>query len=126
MFKVLDGSGGNVLGVEISESYTKQGVQAFEKTCENTVAEGFDRLNILVKLDALKLRDVKFGAFVEDSKYALQHINQMRHLAIVGNSDMLKHLATMDNAIFGGKAKERIEKYLDVADLDQAWDFVRS
>jgi stage II sporulation SpoAA-like protein len=126
MFKVLDGSDGNVLGVEISESYTKQDVQEFEKTCENTAAQGFDQLNILVKLDALKLRDVKFGAFVEDSKYALQHMDQMRHLAIVGNSDMLKHLATMDNAIFGSKAKERIEKYFDVADLDQAWDFVRS
>ena len=49
MFKVLDGSDGNVLGVEISESYTKEDVQEFEKTCENKVAEGFDRLNILVK-----------------------------------------------------------------------------
>ena len=126
MFQVLEGSEGNVVGVEISGEYTKEDVEELEKIFEGKVAEGHDRLNLLFKIDNLDIGKIHLNAFIEDSKYALKHMDQMRHLAIVGDSKLEKVLIELDNKLFGKKKGELIEKYFDVADIDKAWEFVRS
>jgi hypothetical protein len=126
MFKVLEESEGNVVGVEISGEYTKEDVEELEKLFEGKVAEGHDRLNLLFKIDNLDIGKIHVGAFIEDSKYALKHVDQMRHLAIVGDSKLEKVLIELDNKLFGKMKKELIEKYFDVADMDKAWEFIRS
>lgn len=126
MFKVLEGTGGDVLAVEISGSYTVQDVEQFEKAAEAQLAQGNERINILVKIDKLNLLKIEHKAFFKDAKYALGHIKQMRHLAIVGDSKLEEVLVKLDNLIFGREKQELIEKYFDVSDMDQAWKFVRS
>ena len=126
MFQILDGSEGNVMGVEISGEYTKKDVEELEKIFEGKVAEGYDRLNLLFKIDNLNIGKIHLNAFIEDSKYALKHMDQMRHLAIVGDSKLEKVLVELDNKLFGKKKDELIEKYFNVADIDKAWEFVRS
>jgi len=126
MFKVLEGSEGNVVGVEISGEYTKEDVEELEKIFEGKVAEGHDRLNLLFKIDNLDIGKIHVSAFIEDSKYALKHMDQMRHLAIVGDSKLEKVLVELDNKVFGKKKEELIEKYFDVADIAEAWEFIRS
>ena len=126
MFQVLEGSEGNVVGVEISGEYTKEDVEELEKIFGGKVAEGHDRINILFKIDNLDIGKIHVSAFIEDSKYALKHMDQMRHLAIVGDSKLEKVLIELDNKLFGKKKGELIEKYFDVADIDKAWEFVRS
>jgi len=126
MFKVLEGTGGDVLAVEISGSYTVEDVEQFEKAAEAQLALGNQRINILAKIDKLDLLKIEPKAFFKDSKYALGHIKQMRHLAIVGDSKLEEVMVKLDNLIFGSEKKELIEKYFNVADMDQAWKFVRS
>jgi len=126
MFQILDGSEGNVVGVEISSEYTKEDVEELEKIFEGKVAEGYDRLNLLFKIDDLDIGKIHLNAFIEDSRYALKHMDQMRHLAIVGDSKLEKVLVELDNKLFGKKREELIEKYFNVADIDRAWEFVRS
>jgi len=126
MIQLLEGSESNVVGVEISGEYTKEDVEELEKLFEGKIAEGHDRLNLLFKIDNLDIGKIHVGAFIEDSKYALKHMDQMRHLAIVGDSKLEKILIEFDNKLFGKKKKELIEKYFDVADIDEAWEFVRS
>ncbi len=126
MYQVLEGSEGNVVGVEISGEYTKNDVEDLEKIFEDKVAEGHDRLNLLFKIDNLNIGKIHLNAFIEDSRYALKHMDQMRHLAIVGNSKLEKVLVELDNKLLGKKKEELIEKYFDVADIDKAWEFVRS
>ena len=126
MYQVLDGSEGNVVGVEISGEYTKEDVEELEKIFEGKIAEGYDRLNLLFKIDNLDIGKIHLNAFIEDSKYALKHMDQMRHLAIVGDSKLEKVLIELDNKLFGKKKEELIEKYFNVADIDKAWEFVRS
>jgi len=53
-------------------------------------------------------------------------MDQMRHLAIVGDSKLEKVLVELDNKLLGKKKEELIEKYFNVADIDKAWEFVRS
>ncbi|BEQ16164.1 STAS/SEC14 domain-containing protein [Desulfoferula mesophila] len=126
MFKVLEGGEGPVLAVEISGSYTVEDVKAFEKAAEARLAQGHPRLNILIKIDRMDWLKIKPQAFFQDAKYAMEHIKQMRHLAIVGDSKLEEVLVKLDNLIFGREKQELIEKYFDVSDLDQAWEFVRS
>lgn len=126
MFKVLEGSEGNVLGIEISSEYTKEDVEAFRKAFEEKIAEGHDRVNVLAKIDRLNLGKIHVNAFIEDSMYALKHLDQLRHIAIVGDSKLEKVLVELDNKLFGKKKRELVEKYFDVADIDRAWEFVNS
>ena len=123
---MLEGSAGDVLGVEISQEYTTQDVEEFKKAFEQAVAAGNGRVNILVKVDQLPWTKVKWDAFVQDSRYALKHLDQMRHLAIVGDSKLEELMVKLDNLVLGKPEKELVEKYFNVADMDKAWEFVRS
>ena len=115
-----------MLGVEISGEYTKENVEELEKIFQGKVAEGHNRLNLLFKIDNLNIGKIHLNAFIEDSKYALKHMDQMRHLAIVGDSKLEKVLIELDNKLFGKNKDELIEKYFNVADIDKAWEFIRS
>ncbi|MCF8034241.1 MAG: STAS/SEC14 domain-containing protein [Desulfarculaceae bacterium] len=126
MFKVLDGSAGDVLGVEISQEYTKADVEKFKEAFEEALAASGGQVNILVKMDQLPWTKVKLDAFIEDARYALKFKNSMRHLAIVGDSSLMAPLVKLDNLILGKPEEGLIEKYFDVGDMDQAWAFVRS
>lgn len=126
MYKILEGSEGNVLGVEVVGGYLKKDVEELKKICDDKIAEGHGRLNFLIKIDHLDFGKSELGAFYEDAKYALSHIKNLRHIAVVGNSKLEKALIVMDNKLLGKAKKELIEKYFDVADMEKAWDFVRS
>jgi len=126
MFRVLDKSEGNVLGVEISEAYTTDDVKAFKEAFEKLIAKGHDRINVLVKMDNLDLSKITLRAFAEDSFYSLKYLHQMRHIAVVGSSKLQKALVEMDNKLLGKKKDELIEKYFDIAEIDEAWKFVQS
>jgi len=124
MFAVLDGSEGNVLGVEISGAYTKNDVEAFEKAFESSL-KSVDKVNVLVKIDALEVGSSEFSAFWEDCRYSLKHIDQIGRIAIVGHSRIEAILTKMDNLFLADSKKGREERYFDVSDIDQAWDFAR-
>ena len=126
MYKILEGSEGNVLGVEVIGGYLKKDVEELKKICDEKIAEGHGKLNFLMKIDQLDFGKSELSAFYEDSKYALSHMKNLRHIAVVGNSKLEKTLIELDNKLLGKPKKERIEKYFDVGDMDKAWDFVRS
>jgi len=126
MFKILEGSEGNVLGVEVIGGYMKEDIEGLKKICDDNLAEGHDKLNFLMKIDQLEFGKSEFGAFYEEAKYALSHMKNLRHIAVVGHSKLEKILIELDNMLLGSVGKELIEKYFDVADMEKAWEFVRS
>lgn len=125
MFKILEGSEGNVLGVEVVGGYVKEDIEALKKICDDKIAEGHGKLNFLIKIDRLAFGKSEFGAFYEDAKYAISHMKNLRHIAVVGHSKLEKILIELDNKLMGSARKELVEKYFDVADMDKAWEFVR-
>lgn len=52
-------------------------------------------------VDGLSLGKIRVSAFVEDSMYALKHLDQLRHIAVVGDSKLEKALIEFDNKVFG-------------------------
>lgn len=125
MFSVLDGSSGNVLGVEITGGYTKEDVEAFKSAFEKVLAGGADRVNLLVKMDQMRLTESELGAFVQDARYALHFLKRMRHVAIVGHGKTQAFLVKVDNMLLGKPEDELIERFFEAADMDKAWEFVR-
>lgn len=125
MFAVLEGSKNNILAVEISGGYTKSDVEAFKKAFEAVLAKGQTKVNCLVKIDQMSVKESEFGAFVEDARYGLSHIKEIGLIAVVGKSDVQKFLTKVDNMVFGSAEKGRVEKYFDTSELQQAWDFVK-
>ena len=108
MFKILEGSEGNVLGIEIVGGYLKEDIEELIKLCDARLAEGHQQLNFLMKIDALDFKKSEFGAFYEDCKYALTHMKNLRHIAVVGHSNVEKLLIELDNKLFGS-AKKRVD-----------------
>jgi hypothetical protein len=53
-------------------------------------------------------------------------MKNLRHIAVVGQSKLEKILIELDNKRLGSVKKELSDKYFDVADMDKAWEFVRS
>ncbi len=125
MLQVLK-SEGNVLGVEISREYTTADVEEFKKLFESKLAEGHHRVNVLVKIDNLAPGKVRLSAILQDSIYSLKYLNNLRHIAVVGDSKLKKVLVELDNKLFGSEKKELIEKYFDTSEIDKAWEFVQS
>jgi len=125
MFTVLEGTGGDVLAIEISGGYTKADVAAFKQAFETLLTAGPQRINVLCKIDQLALGASEWSAFVEDARYALTNRNKLRHLAIVTDSKALGVLIKLDNLMLGDPEHGLIERYFAVTDLDQAWRFVR-
>ena len=114
-----------MLGVEISGGYTKADFEAAKAEFEALLAE-HDRINALVKVDQMSLGDTEVGAFIADARFALHNMRKLRHVAVVGHSKLQALLIKADNAILGKPEEELVEKYFDVADIEQAWAFVRS
>jgi hypothetical protein len=125
MFTILDGGEGDVLGLEISGGYTKNDVAAFVKAFEEVREKGHAKVNLLVRIDRMVITESEFGAFVEDARYALKHLKEMGRIAVVGKSEIQNYLVKLDNLLIGDPKEGLVEKYFDVADLDEAWAFVR-
>jgi hypothetical protein len=78
----------------------------------------------LVKLDETKISHSSVKAFMEDSIWALRHYKQLGHLAIVAHSNVLKALVPIDNYFFQRASKGRLERYFDVSQMDEAFEFI--
>ena len=92
MFKILEGSGNGVLAVELSGGYTKDDYEKLKEAFHEEYVQGYDWINLLCKVDALSLGETSPAAFVDDSCYAIRHLKQLRHIAVVGNSALFKVL----------------------------------
>jgi hypothetical protein len=116
----------NVLALEVIDGFTETDEKLCQKFFQQKLEEGFEQVNILVKLDNLKLSQSSVKAFMEDTIWALRNYKKIGHLAIVAHSGVLKALVPIDNLFFERASKGRYERYFDVSQLDEAVAFVNS
>ncbi|BEQ17126.1 STAS/SEC14 domain-containing protein [Desulfoferula mesophila] len=126
MFEVMPESGGRVLAVRLLQAYSKKDVLAFEKLLEEWIDRVGGQLDMLVKLDGLNLRRVPVENYIEDCRRTLAHRESLRRIAVVGDSDFARSLVSLDNLIMANAAHGITERYFDVAQLEEAWSFLRA
>ena len=116
----------NCLALEVIDGFTETDEKICQKLFETKLAEGFKQVNLLVKLDELKVSHSSVKAFMEDTIWVFRHYKEIGHLAIVAHSKILKASVPIDNLFFQRASKGRLEHYFDVSQLDEAFDFIES
>ena len=74
MITLLDGAKSHVIALEITGGYNNDDEKSLEKLFEEKLDMGFEKVNILVKLDQLDLMKTSWKAAWHDGLYALKHI----------------------------------------------------
>jgi len=111
MLKVLEGTSEKAISLEIVDGYETTDEKSIEKLFEKKLATGVTKVNILMKIDKLKLTKSSWKAMWSDGVYAMKHIKNCGRIAIVGDSKFEEFLIKTDNAVFGSEKAGRIEKY---------------
>ncbi len=110
----------NLLAIQVIDGFT----ETDEKLSEKKLNQGFESINVLVKIDELKISHGNAKAFFEDIIWLLRNYKKMRHLAIVAHSNILKALVPIDNLFFARSSKGRQERYFDISQLEEAFAFI--
>jgi hypothetical protein len=114
----------NVLAVEVIDGFKKEDEDICQKFFSKKREQGFDSINVLVKLDEMKISKSSTKAFFEDTLWALRNYKHLGHLAIVAHSNVVKAFVPVDNLFFHRASKGREERYFDVSQMDEAMEFV--
>jgi len=114
----------NTLALEAYGGFTEVDEKYCQKLFSQKLDKGFDKVNILVKIDEVKITKSSLKALLEDMVWVLRNYKKMGRLAIVANSSITKKLVEIDNLFFANKKEGRIEKYFDISKIDDALEFV--
>lgn len=115
---------GNALAFEIIDGFTETDERLAQKFFQEKIDLGFEQINVLIKIDELKVDKVNINSFMEDILWLVRNYKKMGHIAIVAHSKIIKAFVPIDNLFFERASKNRIEKYFDAADLDKALAFI--
>ncbi len=126
MVEQLKVSDNNVLSLEAYGGFTEVDEKYCQKLFNQKLELGFETVNILIKIDELKVSQSSIKALLEDMVWALRNYTQMGKLAIVANSSIIKHLVSVDNLFFANKEKGREERYFDISEIKEAFEFVNN
>ncbi len=114
----------NILAIEAIGGFTLTDEKYCQKLFNDKLEQGFNQVNVLVKLDEVKVSKSEIKAFFEDILFLMRNYKKMGHLAIVAHSNILKILIPIDNLFFERANKGRIERYFDVSQMEEALEFV--
>jgi hypothetical protein len=124
MIEQLITTKGNVLAIEVIGGFTETDEKLCQKFFQQKLDEGFEHVNVLVKLDEMKINQSSVKAFMEDTVWAIRNYKKIGHLAIVAHSRVLKALIPIDNLFFERASKGRHERYFDISQIEEAFQFV--
>ena len=113
-----------ILAFEVIGGFTETDEEFCQKVFAEKLNQGSETVNILVKLDKIKISKIETKAFFEDILWVIRNYEKLGHLAIVAHSSILKALVPIDNFFFARASKGRQERYFDVSQMDEAWAFV--
>ncbi|WP_268034687.1 STAS/SEC14 domain-containing protein [Algoriphagus sp. PAP.12] len=126
MIEQLQTFEGNTLAIEVINGFDETDEKLAQKLFQEKLDKGFEQVNVLVKLDEMKVSNTSVKAFMEDMIWVLRNYKKLGHLAIVAHSKVLKALVPIDNFFFERASKGRLEKYFDISQMDEAMEFVSS
>ncbi|MBX2912176.1 MAG: STAS/SEC14 domain-containing protein [Cyclobacteriaceae bacterium] len=117
---------GNALAIEVIDGFTKTDEKLVEKLFAKKIDEGNEQVNVLVKLDEIKMNHINTKAFMKNVIWVLRNYKHIGHLAIVAHSKIVKALVPIDNFVFERLQKGYEERYFDVSQLDKAFEFINT
>lgn len=116
----------NTLAFEIIGGFDETDEKLAQKLFQEKLKEGFDHVNVIFKLDEMRLSHSSTKAFMEDTIWAIRNFKHIGNIAIVAHSKILKPLVPIDNFFFERLQHGYEERYFDVSQLDKAIAFVNA
>lgn len=117
---------GNALAIEVIDGFTETDEKLAQKFFQEKIDEGNDHVNVLIKLDEMKISHSSTKAFMEDMIWILRNYKHMGNLAIVAHSKIVKALVPIDNFFFERLQKGYEERYFDISQLEKAIEFINT
>lgn len=114
----------NTLAFEIIDSFTATDEKLAQKFFKEKFDLGFNTVNLLVKIDEFKVSQTETKAFFQDILFIIRKFKNIGNIAIVGHSKILKVLVPIDNFFFERLKKGKSERYFDISQLDEAFEFI--
>ena len=115
---------GNAIAVEAIESFTKTDMKLVHKFFEEKLTKGYEHINVLIKLDELKINQINTKSFMEHIVWVIRNLEHVGNIAIVAHSNILKALIPLDNFFFERLKKGYEECYFDNLHIDKALKFI--
>lgn len=120
MVKVLPGSDGNLLGIQVSEKLTAQDYE------EVMVPQLVERINQYGKARFLCYIDETFagtelGAMLDDAKFFFKYKNDLEKVAVVGASGWVQVMAKLFSQFLEGEMKSFAGEQLAAA-----WEWIKA
>ncbi len=116
MLKLLERSKGNVLGFEATGEISVDDIEGVETIAEKTIAE-YGKFSWLMVMETTRYISLK--ALYEDMMWLIKNLRHFDKMAIVGDKKWEELLIKADGLVFG-------EKYFDISQLEEAWEYVES
>jgi len=116
----------NVLALEAYGGFTEVDEKFCQKLFSQKLEQGFDKVNILVKIDEVKITKSSIKALLEDLVWTMRNYKKMGRLAIVSNSPILEKLVVIDNFFYANEKEGRLERYFSISEMNKALDFINS
>ncbi|GGG49279.1 STAS/SEC14 domain-containing protein [Bizionia arctica] len=114
----------NALAIEVIDGFTETDEKLAQKFFKEKLDEGFETVNLLVSINEYKISNTNAKAFFEDIIFVLRNYKNLGHLAIVGHSKLIKALVPLDNFFFKRLGEGKEERYFDVSQLEEAFEFI--
>ncbi|KIC40333.1 hypothetical protein RA27_16165 [Ruegeria sp. ANG-R] len=121
MYKVLDQSEGNVLGLEISGKIDITQERELIAKAE-AILKDHDKIRLLVVVD--KGLSATFEAAKTDMAWVIKNVKKLGKLAIVADNAFLGHLVEID-AKFASML-DIGEKHFTTDEVDEAWAWIKA
>jgi len=114
------------LGFEVIDSYTQKDMETVEFLFEQKIKQGHKKINMLIKLDKMKLSKATMKLMMGQGVYAFQNKKKFRHISLVGNTQVKNMLSKLDRIVFNNKSQDMIIKYFDIKHLSKSWIFLKN
>lgn len=121
MIKELPQSEGHALGFEITDKVSLEEEKEWIEKIEKAIEE-HGKVSVLVILDEKAGWGVKAG--LEDLQWIIKNMKKLDKIAIVSESNVWKWLISVDSQF--AKMVGIGEKYFDVSEIADAWQWVKA
>ena len=110
----------NILAIEAIDVFTETDEHYLRKLFQEKLDEGYDAINLLIKLDDGKIPKTSLKVFFEHLHFVSKNVKHVNHLAIVAHSNTVKHLVPFVQKVTHTGDK----RYFDLEQIDEAFTFI--
>lgn len=114
----LPQSNGNFIGYRVAGKLLETDYQTLEMDVDETLQTA-ESVNLLLQIE--ELEGVEMRAWSEDWKFGRQYHDKIHKLAVVGDRRLSRWMARLSEPLYAQDAK-----HFDLAEMDQAWMWLKS